>query len=606
MSESLQSAIKEICESVGNDRVQMMEIVEQVQKRFGCVSDEAMNLIAEQVDGHRVEVEGVVSFYSFLSEKPKGKVVIRLCNDVIDLMKGANHAADAFREELGIDFGETTPDGKITLEWTPCIGMSDQAPAALINDEVITYLGSDGAKSIAQKLMADPEPTKLVSRLGDGNNADNLVKSMVHNNIRKAGPVVFAEGIINGDGLKKALAMTPREVINDVKTSRLRGRGGAGFPTGMKWDFTRQADGEKKYIFCNADEGEPGTFKDRVILTERADLMFEGMTIGGYAIGAEEGILYLRGEYAYLRAFLENVLAKRREAGLLGKDICGKGFDFDIRIVMGAGAYICGEETALLSSAEGMRGDPKNRPPFPAQKGFLGCPTAVNNVETFCKVTRILEKGPGWFSEIGSEGSSGTKLLSISGDCHKPGVYEVPFGIKLREVLELCGAEDVQAVQIGGPSGRLVGKDRMDDQICYDHLATGGSLMVFNSSRNIIQKVLHFMEFFEEESCGYCTPCRVGNVLLREKIEAIVKGEGEPADILYLKTLGETVKTCSRCGLGQTSPNPVLTSLESFQDVYEAAIKPAPEDGSEPEFDIRSALCPAEAIAGRPSSHFAE
>jgi [NiFe] hydrogenase diaphorase moiety large subunit len=606
MSESLQSAIKEICESVGNDRVQMMEIVEQVQNRFGCVSEEAMDLIAEQVDCHRVEVEGVVSFYSFLSEKPKGKVVIRLCNDVIDLMKGANHAADAFCQELGIDFGETTPDGKITLEWTPCIGMSDQAPAALINDEVITYLGSDGAKSIAQKLKADPDPSKLVSRLGDGNNADNLIKSMVHNNIRKAGPVVFAEGIINGDGLKKALAMTPREVINDVKTSRLRGRGGAGFPTGMKWDFTRQADGDKKYIFCNADEGEPGTFKDRVILTERADLMFEGMTIGGYAIGAEEGILYLRGEYAYLRAYLEDVLAKRREAGLLGKGIYGKGFDFDIRIVMGAGAYICGEETALLSSAEGMRGDPKNRPPFPAQKGFLGCPTAVNNVETFCKVTRILEKGPGWFSEIGSEGSAGTKLLSISGDCHKPGVYEVPFGIKLREVLELCGADDVQAVQIGGPSGRLVGKDRMDDQICYDHLATGGSMMVFNSSRNIIQKVLHFMEFFEEESCGYCTPCRVGNVLLREKIEAIVNGKGEPADILYLKTLGETVKTCSRCGLGQTSPNPVLTSLESFQDVYEAAIKPAPEDGSEPEFDIRSALCPAEAVAGRPSSHFAE
>ncbi|NBB94136.1 MAG: NADH:ubiquinone oxidoreductase [Planctomycetes bacterium] len=606
MSESLQSAIKEICEVVGNDRTQMMEIVEQVQDRFGCVSSEAMDLIAQQMNCHRVEVMSVVSFYSFLSEKPKGTVVIRLCNDVIDLMKGANHAADAFRDELGIEFGETTPDGKITLEWTPCIGMSDQAPAALINDEVVTYLGSDGARNIARQLKEGTAPSKLVGRLGDGNNANDLVKSMVHNNIRNAGPVVFAEGIVKGDGLKKALAMSPREVINDVKNSRLRGRGGAGFPTGMKWDFTRQADGDKKYIFCNADEGEPGTFKDRVILTEKPDLMFEGMTIGGYAIGADEGILYLRGEYAYLRAFLDDVLANRRDAGLLGKNICGKGFDFDIRIVMGAGAYICGEETALLSSAEGMRGDPKNRPPFPAQKGYRDCPTAVNNVETFCKVTRILEKGPGWFSEIGSEGSAGTKLLSISGDCHKPGVYEVPFGIKLREVMDLCGAEDVQAVQIGGPSGRLVGKDSMDDQICYDHLATGGSLMVFSRKRNLLKKVLNFMEFFEEESCGYCTPCRVGNVLLRKKIEAIVNGEGEPADLEYLQTLGETVKTCSRCGLGQTSPNPVLTSLESFRDVYEAALKPALKDGSQPEFDIRAALRPAEAIAGRASSHFAE
>jgi len=274
---------------------------------------------------------------------------------------------------------------------------------------------------------------------------------MVMNNIRKTGPVVL-DAYTNGSGLRKALAMTPAEVIRDVKTSRLRGRGGAGFPTGMKWDFTRQAPGTSRYVLCNADEGEPGTFKDRAILTECADLMLEGMTIAGYAVGSEHGILYLRGEYAYLQPLLESVLKARRKQGLLGKDICDKkGFNFDIRIQLGAGAYICGEETALISSCEGRRGDPKNRPPFPAQKGYLGCPTTVNNAETFCCVARILEKGPGWFAQMGSKGSPGTKLLSVSGDCARPGIYEVPFGITLKDLLALVGAEETLAVSPPAP-----------------------------------------------------------------------------------------------------------------------------------------------------------
>ena len=251
--------------------------------------------------------------------------------------------------------------------------------------------------------------------------------------------------------------MRPAEVIRSVKTSRLRGRGGAGFPCGLKWEFTRGAEGERKFVLCNADEGEPGTFKDRVLLTERPDRVFAGMTIAGYAIGAEQGILYLRVEYAYLRPFLEDVLLKRRTDGLLGHSVCGKGgFNFDIRIQMGAGAYICGEETSLISSCEGMRGDPKTRPPFPAQKGYLGCPTVVNNVETLCCVTKILEEGPATFSAFGTEQSSGTKLLSISGDCRRPGVYELPFGVTLRQVLKLAGADDAIAVQISGPSGQSV------------------------------------------------------------------------------------------------------------------------------------------------------
>ncbi|MBN2171349.1 MAG: NAD(P)H-dependent oxidoreductase subunit E [Candidatus Krumholzibacteriota bacterium] len=603
MSSTLESAVKEICRACGNDRMRMMDIVRAVQEKFGCVDSQAMSLIAKEVSVHRVEVESVVSFYAFLSSQPKGKVVIRLCDDIIDEMKGGRKVAEALKDKLGIDFGETTADGRISLEHTPCIGMCDQAPAALINDEVVTYLSADSARDIIDKLQSHMDPKKLVSRLGDGNNAHDLVRSMVHNSIRKEGPVIFGT-MAPGDGLRKALAMSPQEVIRDVKTSRLRGRGGAGFPTGMKWEFTRGAPGDDRFVICNADEGEPGTFKDRVILTERSDLMFEGMTIAGYAIGADTGIIYLRAEYAYLRAFLEHALAERRKAGLLGKNILGKhGFDFDIRIQMGAGAYICGEETALISSCEGLRGDPKNRPPFPAQKGIYAKPTVVNNVETFCCVARILEKGPGWFAEMGSEGSTGTKLLSIAGDCSKPGVYEVPFGITLREMLEMCGAKDTLAVQMGGASGVMVGKAQFDQTICYDDLATGGSVMVFDQSRDVLAVASKFMDFFIEESCGYCTPCRVGNPLLKERLDRIRAGKGEPGDLDYLQDLGETVTIASRCGLGQTSARPVLSTLANFRAIYERLVKPA-VDGLQPAFDIHAALADSTEITGRESVHF--
>jgi [NiFe] hydrogenase diaphorase moiety large subunit len=278
MSASLEAAVKAICKHYGNDRTRLMDIVRAVQEKFGCVSSAAMDLIAGEVGTHRVEVESVVSFYAFLSEQPKGRVVIRLCNDVIDEMCGCGRVAQAFCEELGIGFGETTPDGAVTLERVPCIGLCDQAPAALINEMPFTHLSSDAAREIARALTKGVTPHRLLHHLGDGNNAHPLVQSMVTNNVRKAGPVIFAD-FTPGEALHKALAMSPVEVIRDIKTARLRGRGGAGFPTGLKWEFTRKADGEQRTVLCNADEGEPGTFKDRVILTERAGLLFEGMAI---------------------------------------------------------------------------------------------------------------------------------------------------------------------------------------------------------------------------------------------------------------------------------------------------------------------------------------
>ena len=585
--------VQEICRNCGDAPDRMMEILRTVQSKFGYVGEEAIDAIASAVGVPRVEVESTITFYAFLSKDPKGEFVIRVCNDIIDRMNGADRVAEAFEEALGISIGETTADGKFTLEYTPCIGMSDQAPSALINDEVVTYLSTDRAREIVESLKESGDIKKLVNRLGDGNNSDRLVKSSVHNNIRRSDAVIFADYTSNS-GLKKSLAMSPVEVINEVKTARLRGRGGAGFPAGMKWEFTRAGEDPEKYILCNADEGEPGTFKDRVLLTEFADRMFEGMTIAGYAIGAQNGIVYLRGEYAYLAAFLDEMLRKRRESGLLGPSVLGKPhFSFDITIQIGAGAYVCGEETALISSCEGMRGDPKNRPPFPAQSGYFGHPTCVNNVETFVAVTKVMDMGAGWFAELGSKGSAGTKLLSISGDCQSPGVYEYPFGVKVRDLLGDVGGGDAIAVQIGGPSGQM---------ICYDDLATGGSIMVFGPGRDILEVVDYFMEFFVEESCGYCTPCRVGNVLLKRVLEKVIDGQGEASDLELLKSLATSVKTGSRCGFGQTSPNPILTTLEKFPEAYEALIK-TPEEGKRPSFDLGKVLEESSAIAGRKSVH---
>ncbi len=579
----------------------MMDIVLAVQERFGCVSTEAMEEIARAVNSHRVEVESVVSFYSFLSIQPRGKVIIRLCKDIVDWMKGYEAVADAMAQELGVTMGNSTADGAITLTHTPCIGMSDQAPAALINDVVVPNLSPERARQVVRDLRRHLDPHQLITMVGDGHNAHPLVHAMVRNNIRRRGPVHF-NGFESGSALPRALERTPEAVIAEVRAARLRGRGGAGFATGQKWEFARNAPGEKRYVLCNADEGEPGTFKDRVLLTECPEQVFEGMTVAGYALGSATGIVYLRGEYAYLRAFLESVLAGRRQQGLLGRGILGRpGFDFDIRIQLGAGAYVCGEETALISSCEGRRGDPKNRPPFPAHKGYQDSPTIVNNVETFSAVARIMERGAEWFSAMGSERTTGTKLLSICGDCRKPGVYEVPFGITARALLEMAEADNPGAMLIGGPCRQMIGPERFDGQICYDDLATGGAILIFNRARNKLEIAEQYLDFFIEESCGYCTPCRVGLVLLKQAVHKVVNGAGESADLDYMRRLANMIIQTSRCGLGQAAPNPVLGALQNFH-AY-ADLVGERRSGLLSTFDLSKAVVDSELSAGRMSQY---
>ena len=580
-----------ICARFGNDPHRMLDILLAVQEARRWVSPSAMETIAGAVGLTRIAVEGVASFYSFLSLAPKGRVTIRLCDDIVDRYSELEAVIAAFEAELGIKIGETSADGAFSLEVTPCIGMCDQAPAAMINAFVATRLTAERAVGIARALREGLSPAEALGVAGTTPLA--RIKAQVDTNIRLAGEVLLGP-VPQDAGLRAALTLAPEAIIDAVEQSGLRGCGGAGFTTGRKWRFAASALSDRRFVICNADEGEPGTFKDRVLLTERADLVFEGMAIAARAVGANEGILYLRGEYIYLRDHLEAVLTARRARGTLGDG-------FDIRIQLGAGAYICGEEGALISSCEGLPGEPKTRPPFPVTRGYLGHPTVVNNVETFAHVARILDRGAAWFHAIGTEKSHGTKLFSVSGDCTRPGVYELPYGLTLRELLALAGGEDAAAVQVGGPSGTMVGRDSLDRQLTFDDLATGGAVIVFSARRNILEIVDYYMSFFVHESCGYCTPCRVGNVFLKKAIEKFRNGQANDHDIAYLKDLSATIIETSRCGLGMTSPNPVLSSLKNFPLVYSALTKPT-KDGIKATFDIQSAIEGARSIAKRRSS----
>lgn len=368
-------------------------------------------------------------------------------------------------------------------------------------------------------------------------------------------------------GLHAALALDPAGVVATVRESGMKGRGGAGFPTGLKWQLAAEADAPDgvRYVVCNADEGEPGTFKDRVLLAELPDLVFEGMTIGGYAIGSHEGICYLRGEYVYLLADLEACLERRRAAGLLGPDVAGSGFAFDITIHLGSGAYVCGEETALIESLEGRRGEPRNRPPFPVVSGFHGAPTVVNNVETFAWAAAILARGADWFAHIGTDRSTGPKLLSVSGDVQRPGVYEFPLGVSIAEVLEAAGAEGAKAAIVGGAAGTCVPARDFGRAISYEDVSTGGAVIVVGPWRDLLEVAENLQWFFVNESCGQCTPCRVGNVKLLEGIRQLRRGECTAAHLDDLVALGKTMQIASKCGLGQAAPNVLLSILQHYR-----------------------------------------
>ena len=366
--------------------------------------------------------------------------------------------------------------------------------------------------------------------------------------------------------LKKAMAeMTPEEVIEEIKASELRGRGGAGFPFGLKWELARKAQGDEKYVICNADEGEVGTFKDRYILERDPFTLVEAMTIAGYAIGSNRGYIYLRAEYHHLLDLLTNAISQAKEMGFL------EHFDIDIR--EGAGAYVCGEESALMDSIEGKRGEVRYRPPFPPTKGLWGKPTTINNVETLMNIPQIILNGAQWFSQLGTERSKGTKVFSVSGDVRKPGVYELVLGSRLRELVEgLALAEKVKMVQVGGTTGRVLPYDMIDTPLAFETILGAGAVTVFDESRDIIDIIYRTMEFLAEESCGKCAPCREGTEVMLEILGRFSSGEGTDKDIRTLEELSSVMMLCSLCGLGQAAPNPVMDSLQYFRSAYDNRI----------------------------------
>lgn len=561
-------------EKYNHDRSRLLDMALDIQEAEQFISPASVHTLAMGLNISQADVERTVSFYHFLSLKPRGKYNIYLNNSVVATMMGYQAVYDAFEKEVGCTFGNVCENGYIGLYTTPCIGMSDQEPAALINGQVFTELTPFRVREIISHLKSGKGLEDLqVKSFGDSKNSSPLLRAIVDNNIRRMGPILqpaFEPGHVLRSKITK---MSADDVLYELRSSELRGRGGAGFPTGLKWFFCRLAEGTKKYVFCNADEGEPGTFKDRVILTETPETVFEGMAIGGYAIGAEDGILYLRYEYKYMRAYLEGVLENMREQNLLGKNICGiEGFNFDIRIQSGAGSYVCGEESALIESAEGNRGEPRPRPPFPVEKGYKDCPTVVNNVETLCSVVNIINFGHQWYLKQGTEASKGTKVLSISGDCRYPGVYELEWGFTVKDILEMVGATDTFAVQMGGPSGSLIGKNKFKNTVCYADLSTGGSLIIFNSTRDIIKDVvLNFTDFFIAESCGSCVPCRNIPFLLKQKLEKLLDGRGTKSDIEDLENWVGVMKI-NRCGLGHTAANPVVSLLKNFRFLLDQKI----------------------------------
>lgn len=582
----VQSAIRKY----NQDKARLMDILIEIQKDENHISDEAVRIISEKLELSIVDVEQTISFYHFLSRESQGKYTIYLNNSVVSNMMGGKIVAETFENEVGCKFGKVTDDGLIGLFNTACIGMSDQEPAALINGNVFIHLTPFRVKEIVRDMRTGKDVKKMhTSYLGGRQNKSEYLNSVVRNNIMRMGPVLSDDYNPGTIIMKNLPQLTPEQVIEEVKSSNIRGRGGAGFPTGLKWEFCRKAKGDKKYILCNADEGEPGTFKDRVILTEKPKLLFEGMVIAGYSIGATEGILYLRYEYKYLEHYLENVLKEAREKNLLGKDIGGiKGFHFDIRIQFGAGAYICGEESALIESVEGKRGEPRDRPPFPVEKGYNNCPTVVNNVETLCSTVKIMLNGGEWYSSLGTPESTGTKVLSISGDCRYPGIYEVEWGLTITDILDMVGSTDVQAIQVGGPSGSLIGPEEFERKLCYSDLVTGGSFIIFNYNRDLLKNVvLNFTDFFIEESCGSCVPCRSMTPLFKQKLEKILSGNGVASDLEDFKNWGKLMKI-NRCGLGHTAANPILTSLKNFKYLYEEKL----ERGKEYEtgFNLKQAV----------------
>ena len=489
-------------------------------------------------------------------------------------------------------------DKEIKVVETGCHGLCEMGPLVIVYPEGVFYCRvepSDVKEIVESHLLKGRVVERLLYRepvtLEAVPNYEDIsfykkqhryaLKNCGHINPESLEEYIAADGY---EGLGLSLQMKPEEVIEEIKKSGLRGRGGGGFPTGLKWEFTRKAQGDKKYVVCNADEGDPGAFMDRSVLEGDPHRIIEGMLICAYAIGASEGYVYCRAEYPLAIKRLENAIVQAKESGLLGQGILGTDFNFELQVKEGAGAFVCGEETALLASIEGRRGMPRPRPPFPAVSGLWGKPTTINNVETFANVPNIMREGGEVFASFGTEKSKGTKVFALTGKINNTGLAEVPMGITMREIIFDIGGgipdgKKFKAVQIGGPSGGCLPESMLDLSVDYESLIQAGAMMgsgglvVMDETTCMVDVARYFLNFTQSESCGKCTPCREGTKRMLEILTRICDGEGKEGDIELLETLARSIKAGSLCALGQTAPNPVLSTLNFFRDEYEAHIK---------------------------------
>jgi NADH-quinone oxidoreductase subunit F len=562
-----------LAELAPQGRPALLPALHAAQRLHGWLPEAVAAEVSRVLGVPLADVYGVIDFYEMFHRQPTGRAVVRVCSAPVCALAGADAMADALYRYLKIEptqHGQVSPDGQFTIERAPCLGLCDHAPALLVGEAALGP--ADPGQPAAICAQSGERPLSLVG--GD-------IRSLT-SNCGQGQTTSLADCRARGGyaGLQRALALTPEEVIAKVKASGLVGRGGAAFPTGAKWEAAAKAPRQPKYIVCNADESEPGTFKDRILLEEDPHRTIEGMAIAAHAIGAEKGYIYIRGEYPYAFKVTAGAVNEARQAGIIGRNIFGSPLNFDIEMRLGAGAYICGEETALFESIEGKRGLPRIKPPFPSTHGLFGKPTVINNVETFCNVALIFARGVAEYRKMGTDGSAGPKLFCVSGQIQKPGLYELSFGATLRHLLfDLAGGlkpgRKLQAVLFGGAAGGFATAKDLDVILSFEHLSAAGlplgsgAVMVFDDTADMRDVLKRIARFFAEESCGKCYPCQLGTRRQYEILSRVASGHPLSGDRERLLDVGGTMIDASLCGLGQTAPMAVLSAMKLWPEMFD-------------------------------------
>lgn len=553
----------------GGGRTLLLPALLHAQSQFGHIPADAAQQIGAALRVPLADIYGVIEFYTMLYTQPTAETIVRVCDSPTCSMAGAERTEQAICQQLGVEPGETTPDGKFMVETVPCLGMCEHAPAVLVGE---SPYGSVTPESTAGLFEAHTSSPQAIIHAQD---------PLLTARCGVVDPTSLQDYLAHGgfNALRKALQLAPHEIIAEIKASGLMGRGGAAFPTGTKMQAAAQAGGKPKYLVCNADESEPGTFKDRVLLEEDPFSVLEGMLISAYAVGATRGYMYIRGEYPRAQRIFAQVLATARHAGYLGENILDTGFSFDVELRSGAGAYICGEETALFESIEGKRGFPRIKPPFPTTHGLFNQPTVINNVETFCNLPLIINMGADHFRGIGTPKSTGPKLFCLSGDVQQPGLYELPFGVTLRQLIDdhAGGVPDgkaLQAVLLGGAAGTFLAPQQLDVPLTFEDLRAqemslgSGAVIVFDETRDLRQALLELAHFFAHESCGKCYPCQLGAQHQFEILQRLAHDRPLSGDIDRLADVGWTMTDASLCGLGQTAATAVLSAMQHWPELF--------------------------------------